>query len=266
MQEPCAILVVDDDEGCRRAVARLLATAGYRVTAVGSVAAALDAIDHATLDAVLTELRLPDGDGVGVLDRVRQAKPFAARVMLTGVVDFLAVQDAVNRGAVHAFFTKPWDNESLLQGVRGALEQVRLARENAEMSARLADQNRVLEALVVERTHALERAKQELQAVFDVEADPLALVTGEYAVVRANRAWAREAGLDVREVPGRTCHEALFRESHPCEGCPVPSARRSGSAAVAVVQRRFRVQARPVEVRDRLGLVLCRYSASDEAG
>ncbi len=242
------VLVVDDDEGCRRAVSRVLAAEGLRAVPVPSLAAAKEALSRDPLAAVITELRLPDGEGVEALETARRIAPFIGRVMLTGAVDFQAVQDAVNRGAVHAFFTKPWDNESLARGVRGVLEQCRLARENAEMAARLADRNLALEALVHERTAALERAKRDLQTVFDAWEDPLALVTPDLQVLRANRAWAGAASLDVREAPGRTCHVALFRRSRPCEGCPVPEALRAGASAEAALGPDQRVQVRPLDL------------------
>ncbi len=253
------ILLLDDDEGCRRAVARVLAIEGLRAVPVASLAEARTVLsDSPPPAAVVVELRLPDGEGVEALEEARRVAPFTGRVMLTGVVDFQAVQDAVNRGAVQAFFTKPWDNESLVRGVRGVLEQCRLARDNAEMAERLADQNRALEALVRERTAALERAKRDLQAVFDAWEDPLALVAPDLHVLRANRAWAAQASLDVREVPGQVCHEALFGRSSPCDGCPVSEAVQSGAPIEAALgPTPWRVQARPLDLGHRA--VLCRY-------
>lgn len=254
---PC-VLLVDDDDGCRRAVTRVLAAEGMRVNPLSTLAAAKEALAGSPPAVVIAELRLPDGEGVEALETARRIAPFIGRVMLTGAVDFQAVQDAVNRGAVHAFFTKPWDNESLARGVRGVLDQCRLARENADMAARLADQNLALEALVRERTAALERAKRDLQAVFDAWEDPLALVTPDLRVLRANRAWAGVASLDVREAPGRTCHEALLRQSRPCEGCPVSGALGTGTSVEAAIgPAPWRVQACPLDLDRRA--VLCRY-------
>lgn len=253
------ILLVDDDEGCRRAVARVLAVEGLWSVPVASLAEAREVLSASPPPAAaVVELRLPDGEGVEALELARRVAPFTGRVMLTGVVDFQAVQDAVNRGAVHAFFTKPWDNESLVRGVRGVLEQCRLARDNAEMAGRLADQNRALEDLVRERTAALERAKRDLQAVFDAWEHPLALVAPDLRVLRANRAWAAQASLDVREVPGRICHEALFGRSSPCDGCPVYEVLETGAPVEAgLIGSPWSVQARPLDLEGRA--VLCRY-------
>ncbi len=259
--ESPSVLVVDDDEGCRRAVARVLAADGLRVEAVSTLAEAREILTQSRPSAVVVELRVEDGEGVEALEAARCADPFIGRVMLTGAVDFLAVQDAVNRGAVHAFFTKPWDNETLVRGVRGVIEQCRLARENHEMALRLRDQNRALEALVAERTRALERAKRELQMVFDAWEDPLALVTPDFRVLRANRAWAEEAALDVREAPGRFCHEALFRRVCPCENCPVQEGVRIGVVEGRDSSTRWSVWVRPLSLEE--PGVLCWYRRTE---
>lgn len=257
------ILLVDDDAGCRRAVARVLSSSGLGILHAASLVEAREVLLRDRVDAVVSEVRFPDGEGVVVFETAREANPFVGRVILTGAVDFRAVQDAVNRASVHAFFTKPWDNESLLRGILGVLDRCRLERENAQMAARLADRNLALEALVRERTAALERAKADLQAIFDAFEEPMALVTQDLRVLRANRAWALSASLDVREVVGRTCHLALFRRPSPCEGCPVTLAWATGRTIETEIHRgSWRVHAHPLplSVSGPEKTLFCRYS------
>jgi two-component system NtrC family sensor kinase len=261
---PPRILVADDDEGCRRAVARLLRQAGMEADAVGSIADARAAIGSRVHACVVAELQLPDGAGVELLESLRSSEPDIGRVLLTGSVDYVALQEAVNRAGVHAFFAKPWDAAAVAQGVRGALEQCRLARENRTLVARLADRNAELAGLVVERTAQLERAKRELEAVFDAWDEPIAIVSDGHEVLRANRAYGSPAGLGVREVPGRRCHEVRFARAEPCAGCPMPSARGSGGPAVAAVATAdgdVEVEAKPIAVGPH-GACLCRYRAA----
>jgi len=94
------ILCVDPDEDGRAATAAALATAGFDVREVGSVAAATDAIEaDGGLDCVVTEHDLPDGSGLDVLERARDAAPDAACVLFTDTpierVDTAAVGDLV---------------------------------------------------------------------------------------------------------------------------------------------------------------------------
>lgn len=240
VEKPC-ILVVDDDFGCRRAVLRLLRAADIDCVGAEGLAEAKKIIAERKIAAVVSELRLPDGLAVEVLEMLRERDPYIGRIVLTGNVDFQAVQEVVNRAAPHGFFTKPWDNESLSRGVLGVLERCRLERENAEMASYLRDQNVALEALVRSRTAALEKAKRELQSLFDAFEFPLALVGKDFLVLRANSAWASACGLDVREVPGKTCYQALLRLPAPCPLCPMPlisDKRAQGEAGPWVVTAR----------------------------
>jgi len=256
------ILIVDDDAGCRRAVCRCIEFGGMNTIATDSLTAAAAALEEHCPACILTEFRLPDGSGVDFLSKAGASHEHVGRVMLTGVVDFAAVQEAVNRGAVHAFFTKPWDNDALVQGVRAVFEQCRLSRENVEMMRRLEDHNRRLEETVRVRTGQLEHAKSELEAVFDSWTEPVALVDESFSVLRANRAWADRAGISVREVPGRTCHEALFQSGSRCAGCPLAEGGAFGRPSQGHIEGdgiAFDVSARPIDL-DRPGRVaLCRY-------
>lgn len=257
------VLVVDDDPGCLRAVRRSLEYAGMGTVAAADLAQAREALEKHDPACVIIEFRLPDGQGVEFLTRARESVEHLGRVMLTGVVDFLAVQEAVNQGSVHAFFTKPWDNNGLIQGVRGVIEQCRLARENSEMMRQLSDHNRALEATVQERTRQLEQAKTELEAVFDSWDEPMAIVDQRFTVLRANAAYSRQAGLSVREVPGRLCHEALFHRDSPCSGCPLGSEGTDGNPMDGRIEGEghgWRIMTRPMGITRRPGqAMLCRY-------
>ncbi|NOZ01024.1 MAG: response regulator [Deltaproteobacteria bacterium] len=256
------VLVVDDDPGCVRAVGRILDYAGFATTACRTLDEARAALEGSLKACVITEFRLPDGQGVDFLSHARGLDEHMGRVMLTGVVDFLAVQEAVNQGSVHAFFTKPWDNDSLVQGVRSVLEQCRLARANAEMMVRLSDQNRALEATVRERTGQLEQAKRELEAVFDSWDDPVSIVDDRLRVVRANRAFAAQAGIEVTRVPGSVCHEILFGDETPCPDCPLARGDYGDGPREGVIRskdRSWRLATRPLDLGRDGRAFLCRY-------
>ncbi len=94
------------------------------------------------------------------------------------------------------------------------MAQHRLDVENAELQASLEDRVRL-------RTQQLGRAKLEWERSFDAIGDPLAILTRDRVVRRANLAYAQVGGRDIRSVPGRPCHEALFGRAQVCEGCPL---------------------------------------------
>ncbi len=259
------ILVLDDDEGCARSVRRGLERAGFAVETAASLSAARATLAGGAFSCIVTEFHLPDGPVVDLLCELRAASADVGRIVLTGSADYVALQDTVNRAGVHAFFAKPWDAAQLLQGVRGTLEQCRLARENRALIALLARHNAELAEQVAERTRQLERAKRELESVFDAWEQPLALVDSAHHVLRANLPYGRRAGLGVREVPGRACHLVRFDREDPCPDCPMIEARASRHPASANLDANTVVEARPLAV-DRDGTVcLCRYVRTGEA-
>lgn len=253
------ILLVDDDEGCVRAVSRLLARSGMGVYAVGSVANALEALSREAYDCVITEVMLPDGSSMSLLEYLRDHYPDTGRVILTGAMDYVAIQDAINRGGVHAFYAKPWEAAELIRGVQGVIERCRLSIENRLLLKRLEDRNAELERLVTERTAQLEKAKRELEAIFDAADEPVAVVSAEHEVIRANRAYARAAGLDMRSVPGRKCYEVLLCRDSPCPTCPIKVGLDSPVTVTIVYgERAYKLEMRPFRA-SREDAYLCHY-------
>jgi two-component system NtrC family response regulator/two-component system response regulator AtoC len=78
------LLLVDDDEAFRKALARELGRVGYEVATADSGAAALDRVAEREPDVVLLDLRLPDRDGLEVLEAIRATSPGTDVIMLTG--------------------------------------------------------------------------------------------------------------------------------------------------------------------------------------
>lgn len=254
LEEGGRVIIADDDEGCRRALYRLFQSAHFKPFLASTLKEALALLDEVSPVAVVSELRFPDGEGVTLLEAALSKDQYIGRIVLTGVLDYLAVQEVVNRASVHLFFTKPWDNSTLLQGVESVIERCRLALENAQLTSHLKRYAAQLEEMVRERTAQLEDIKGELQAIFDAFTEPQALVTKDLTVKRANRAWASFAGLDVREVPNRICYRTLFGRLSPCPQCPVVLST-GGEAILDFASMKVEV----TEVPTKATLFLCRY-------
>jgi DNA-binding NtrC family response regulator len=112
-----AILVCDDDPDIRQAMKRTLR--GNDIVEVGSPGEARDTLKTRPFDAVVSDFSLEaDSDGLDLLQHVRVMYPDTVRFLVTGNKDIEVVARAVNEGAVHRYFQKPWDDEKL----RTALE------------------------------------------------------------------------------------------------------------------------------------------------
>lgn len=119
------VLVVDDDALLRQASAWVLENAGYAVRVAEGVKAALQILDTEEIDAVITDLRMPGGDGVSLLRELRRRQSEMPVLMMTGVPDISSAIDAVNLGAA-AYLVKPVDASELRLVLARLLADVRL--------------------------------------------------------------------------------------------------------------------------------------------
>ncbi|MBA3501135.1 MAG: response regulator [Myxococcota bacterium] len=112
-----AILICDDDPDIRAAMKRTLR--GYVVTETTSPREAIEALKGGTFDAIISDFSLEaDRDGLDLLQHARVSCPDMIRFLVTGNREIEVAARAINEGAVHRFFSKPWDDEKL----RAALE------------------------------------------------------------------------------------------------------------------------------------------------
>jgi DNA-binding NtrC family response regulator len=121
------ILIVDDEPNVRKVLGTLLEQSGYVTTRADSAEAALDLVRAKDPDLVLTDLRMPGMDGLGLLRRLREDFPEIPVVILTahGTVDNAV--EAMKHGAFD-FLTKPFEKERVVEVVAKAAGQAERAR------------------------------------------------------------------------------------------------------------------------------------------
>jgi len=124
-----AILVVDDEEAIRELLVRLLQSAGHRVRAVGSAREAHAALKEFPVSLLITDVKLPDQDGIALLQQACDLDHRMMGLVMTGygTVD-LAVQ-AMKAGAAE-FLMKPFENKALQLAVNRLLDLYHLRSEN----------------------------------------------------------------------------------------------------------------------------------------
>ena len=131
------VLLVDDDDGFRVGVRLALESDGHEVREHAAARPAIAALAATDPDVVLVDLRLPDLDGLAVLDHVRRADPELPVVLISGLADIATAVQAIRQGA-YDFLEKPFARERLLTLVRRAVQQRRLARDYARLRAGLS--------------------------------------------------------------------------------------------------------------------------------
>ncbi len=119
-----SILVVDDDANLRTALKHLLRTHGFAMQEAGTAQEGEDAFRACSPDLAIIDYRLPDGDGVRLLETLHRIDPRVPLVMLTGHSSIDLAVTAVKHGAEH-FVAKPFDNSMIMVVVRRALDGFR---------------------------------------------------------------------------------------------------------------------------------------------
>jgi two-component system nitrogen regulation response regulator GlnG len=126
------ILVVDDDEGVRWALDRALAREGYAPVLAATAGAAVAEVEAGGIACVLMDIRMPGGDGLAALRRLREHDPSLPVIMMTAFGSLQAAVEAMKLGA-YDYITKPFDFDELAILVRRALEVRSLLDELARL-------------------------------------------------------------------------------------------------------------------------------------
>jgi signal transduction histidine kinase len=278
-----SVLVLDDETNVRRALGRLDLGPGIAVHLCATAAEAHTALALEPIDVVLVDQHLGPGDpaGLEVLAGIRESDPDCFRIIFTGGADLEFAVQAINRGHIDAFLTKPWDDSQVVALLHQGAETALLRRHNRALLGELAQRNADLlafstnlENLVEERTSHLRQAREELreaherlqqqqQALVRLEThgvvnflargmahelnNPLAAILGYAQRLRRGSADAdTQRRLDVILTEVERCRqlvEQLRRMAAPLDEEPVAC---DPAEALAAAERRRREAGRPV--------------------
>ena len=178
-----AVLAVDDEPNIVSALRRTLRSRGFTVhTALGG-AEGLRLLEAQPVDAIISDMRMPEMTGAQFLQAARARMPEAVRILLTGYSDITSTIEAVNNGEIFRYLSKPWDDDVLLSVLHDGLERKRLARERDRLLALTREQNlqlqahaEELEGKVRERTADLRRANERITGDFQGTVKMLATI------------------------------------------------------------------------------------------
>ena len=171
---PHAVFIDDDDE-LRRAAIQTLKLHGLSVEAYAGARAALPALDRDFDGVVVTDIRMPDMDGLELFQRLRDIDPDIPIILITGHGDIAMAVQCMRDGA-YDFLSKPYPGDRLVAAITHAAEKRRLVLENR----RLREAAFAIEADEVPfigATPAMQRIKQTLRHIADADVD--VLVEGE---------------------------------------------------------------------------------------
>ncbi|MGB4400618.1 MAG: response regulator [Daejeonella sp.] len=141
------ILYVDDEENnliSFKATFRLK----YNISIALSAAAAIKVLEKKPIEIIITDQRMPNMTGIEFLENILEKYPDPIRILLTGYADMNAVIDAVNKGKIFHYLSKPWSENELDETIRKAFEVYKANKQIKEMNSKLAVSNDQLEFLL----------------------------------------------------------------------------------------------------------------------
>jgi putative nucleotidyltransferase with HDIG domain len=171
-----SILIVDDEESILNAFKRILADEDYEIHTASDGQEGLNKLRAAQkpFSLIISDQRMPVMNGVQFFAAAKDIFPDAVRILLTGYADTDAIIDAINKGGIHLYFTKPWREEELLAHIKQSLYKTELLMENKRLidlikrqNDELLNLNKTLEEKVRQKTSDLMAKAEELKASYE---------------------------------------------------------------------------------------------------
>lgn len=168
------ILFVDDEANILSSLKRLFRPLGYRIFTAEGGAQGLEILEHENVDLVVSDMRMPEMNGAQFLEKVRARWPDTVRILLTGYAEIASTIDAINKGQIYRYVSKPWEDNDITLIVKHALQQKMLEREKLRLeeltqkqNEELKDLNANLEEKVSARTNELRQTMQFLEVAHE---------------------------------------------------------------------------------------------------
>lgn len=146
-EEKIKILYVDDEENNLQAF-KATFRRDFKIFLAISAKEGEDILAKEEVDLIITDQRMPEKTGVEFLESIIPTYPKPIRLLLTGYTDIQAVIDAINKGQVYHYLTKPWEEDYLRTVIKNAYEVYALRRENERLTEALLKANEQLEFLL----------------------------------------------------------------------------------------------------------------------
>nr|WP_315220679.1 EAL domain-containing protein [uncultured Duganella sp.] len=120
------LLLLDDEASIRSSLKRLFRVDGYHILSAETAEQAFDMLAMNEVQVVISDQRMPGMNGTEFLSRVKNMYPGTIRIILSGYADLESVLNAINRGEIYRFYTKPWEDQTLRENIQEAFEYHRL--------------------------------------------------------------------------------------------------------------------------------------------
>jgi two-component system nitrogen regulation response regulator NtrX len=187
------VLIIDDEKNIRSSLSRFLELQGISAESAETGKECLEQVHKNSFDCILLDLKLPDLDGIQVLERIREMDPFVPVILLTAHGTTSKAVEAMKKGAFD-FFEKPADEEKLLIAIQHAQALHRLNREKSETLRDLDRKYRIVGDSI-----SMQHLKEQIRLV--AQRNSRVLITGQSGTGKELVAYAIHRTSSRRDRP-----------------------------------------------------------------
>ncbi|MBW2568977.1 MAG: response regulator [Deltaproteobacteria bacterium] len=199
-QERPTILIIDDDSGTCRTLSYILEEKGYLPSSVGNGKDAVKAVQNGFVNLALIDLKLPDIQGLYVLEKIKELSPDTEAVIITGHASVDTAVQAMH-DAAFSYVTKPIDMEYLFAIIARALEKQKLQIERKQNEEELREEKEFSDTLLQNTPFGI------------------MLINSKKRIIEINRAALDILGREKKDVFGKICHEFICPAEK--DECPI---------------------------------------------
>jgi two-component system, sensor histidine kinase and response regulator len=165
-----AVLYIDDEEKNLTSF-KAVFRKEYQIYVAKSAQEGIEIMEKNPIHLVITDQRMPNMTGVEFLEHIVDKYPEVTRIILTGYSDVEAIIQAINKGRVFRYVTKPWRREELKETIDNALEYHYLKAENHYLIESLRKTNQELDRFVYSAAHDLRAPVTSLMGLLNLAKD-----------------------------------------------------------------------------------------------
>ncbi|MFY0644457.1 MAG: response regulator [Bacteroidia bacterium] len=137
-----------DDEAPNLSAFKANFRRNFNVHLADSAAKAVELVKNNDIDVVITDHMMPGRSGVDLLEQLKNEMPYVCRILITGCSDINIVIEAINRGEVFRFLTKPWVKDVLTNTIETGYYAMQEKKQEHQLNSKLLETNQQLEFML----------------------------------------------------------------------------------------------------------------------
>lgn len=160
MYENYRVLFVDDEVNILNTLRRGLMDENYYCLFANSAKEALELFETSKIDVIVSDIRMPEMNGLDLLKIVTEKSPMTVKIVLSGYTQLPQVLATINQVDIFKFVTKPWSLEDLIMNVRKALDYYIVQEENINYKKALEAKNQAYQNIIKRINELVENSKK----------------------------------------------------------------------------------------------------------